>query len=237
VLRWIKEMRGDLELTGTDLAPVLPPSPTGITVEPGVAMEDLPFADASFDAVVSQFGFEYGDTAQIAAEIAAVLKEAGQVGLMVHRGDGPILEHNQVRRDEINWALDEASVMASTSEILSRTNNVQEVVDHVAAIVAKAEAKLGNASPGWEISEAVRRSVIMGARYGKASITETMQAIEEQARNEVGRSNSLEEACTIADNRDAIVTAFSHHGIQLKATDAICEPSGRAFADFLTFAR
>lgn len=237
VLRWIKEMCGDLELTGTDLAPTLPPSPDGITVKAGVAMESLPFKDASFDAVVSQFGFEYGDVTKIAEQIGRVLRDQGHIGLMTHRGDGPILEHNQVRRAEINWALDEARVMASTAEILARTNNVQEVIDHVAVIVAKAETEFGTASPAWEITEAVRRSVIMGARSGKASVVATMQAIEEQARNEVGRISSLEGACTTADARDEIIAAFEQHQIKLTKVEAICEPSGRAFADFLTFAR
>lgn len=61
-------------------------------------MESLPFRDGEFAAVISQLGFEYGEVAKVAAEAARVLAPAGKVGLMVHRGDGPILEHSLARR-------------------------------------------------------------------------------------------------------------------------------------------
>ena len=92
VLAWIGAERSDLVLNGVDLAPTLPPPPPHVTLQGGVAMEDLPFPDHSQDAVTSRFGFEYGDTDRAAAEIARVLKPAGRIGLMMHRGDGPIAQ-------------------------------------------------------------------------------------------------------------------------------------------------
>ena len=41
VLRWMKEKRGDLSLTGIDLAPRLPPAPSGTETRGGIAMEDI----------------------------------------------------------------------------------------------------------------------------------------------------------------------------------------------------
>ena len=54
VLRWMKAARPDLALTGIDLAPQLPPPPAGISTQSGIAMEALPFDDASFDAVATE---------------------------------------------------------------------------------------------------------------------------------------------------------------------------------------
>ena len=118
VLRWMREERADLTLTGIDLAPALPPAPLGTETRGGVAMEDVPFADDSFDAVVSQFGFEYGESAKVAGEITRVLAPGGKVGLMVHRGDGPILEHNRTRARAIEWALGEVDVVNAVAKAL-----------------------------------------------------------------------------------------------------------------------
>ena len=46
---------------------------------------------------------------------------------------------------------------------------------------------------------------------------------------------SLGKACRTADARKTIETAFAAHGIELKETRALEEPSGRAIADFLRF--
>ena len=63
VMRWMLEARPDLHCSGVDLAPPRPPAKEGAKVHPGVAMEDLPFEAAAFDAVVSQFA--PGDSIQM----------------------------------------------------------------------------------------------------------------------------------------------------------------------------
>lgn len=53
----------------------------------GQAAEALPFADASFDMVVSQYGLEYTDLARSVPEILRVLAPAGKVRLLTHHAD------------------------------------------------------------------------------------------------------------------------------------------------------
>jgi len=122
VLRWMREARPDLDLVGVDLAPDLPAAPEGTRVTGGVAMEDVPEPDDSFDAIVSQFGFEYGDVPSVASEIVRMLRPGGRVGLMVHRGDGPILEHNITRRAAISWAITEKSACDVARTALTAPN-------------------------------------------------------------------------------------------------------------------
>lgn len=50
----------------------------------GVLAEELPFADHSFDLVVSQFGIEYSDLARSQAEAVRVLKPEGRIALLIH---------------------------------------------------------------------------------------------------------------------------------------------------------
>ena len=236
VLGWMQRERGDLGLTGIDLAPELPNPPAGTTTRGGIPMEELPFADREFSAVVSQFGFEYGQVAKVAAEIARVIAPGGKIGLMVHRGDGPILEHNQARRDAIDWVLGEQKLGTTMMAALESPQGGPQVAAQVAAAIGLLGArKFGDDSPGWEIPEAMRRAVLMGAPSGIPAIMATIQEIEIRARNELGRIASLARACATADQRDAIEDAFAAHGFALHRSDDVSEPSGRALASFLTF--
>ncbi len=235
VLMWMLVKRPDLKLTGVDLAPKLPSPPRGTEVHAGIAMENLPFDDNHFDAVTSQFGFEYGDTQLVADEIARVLKPGGKVGLIVHRGDGPILEHNRKRRNELLWALKEKAVARKVKSALKAGSRGIDRAEKLAGKVAQQGAdKFGEQSPAWEIPEAIRRSCMMGRRAGPESITETIGIIEGHAKNELGRIKSLAGACATADARKKITSAFAVHDLSLLGTDALCEPSGREFADFIT---
>lgn len=236
VLGWMRAARADLVLTGIDLAPALPAPPEGTETRGGVAMESLPFGDGEFAAVVSQFGFEYGEVARVAAEIARVLAPGGKVGLMVHRGDGPILEHNLARRAAIDWVLGEQQLGAILRQALDAPNGGPQVAAQVAAAIGLVGARrFGEDSPGWEIPEALRRAVLLGEQAGRDAILATVTEIEARAANEVGRIASLERACGIADNRETLVEAFAAQGFSPQATSDVCEPSGRALAAFLTF--
>jgi SAM-dependent methyltransferase len=236
VLGWMRAARADLVLTGIDLAPALPEPPEGTETRGGVAMESLPFGDGTFAAVVSQFGFEYGEVAKVAAEIARVLAPGGRVGLMVHRGDGPILEHNLARRAAIDWVLGEQQLGAILRQALDAPNGGPQVAAQVAAAIGLVGARrFGEDSPGWEIPEALRRAVLMGEQAGRDAILATITEIEARAANEVGRIASLERACGVADNRETLAEAFASQGLAPQATSDVREPSGRALAAFLTF--
>lgn len=236
VLGWMRAARADLVLTGIDLAPALPAPPEDTETRGGVAMENLPFGDGTFAAVVSQFGFEYGEVAKVAAEIARVLAPGGKVGLMVHRGDGPILEHNLARRAAIDWVLGEQQLGAILRQALDAPNGGPQVAAQVAAAIGLVGARrFGEDSPGWEIPEALRRAVLMGEQAGRDAILATITEIEARAANEVGRIASLERACGVADNRETLAEAFASQGLAPQTTSDVREPSGRALAAFLTF--
>ena len=64
-------------------------------------MESMPFADASFDGGVSQFGIEYADVSGAAAELARVLKPRAPVAFVVHHSASPIPAHNRRRRSAL----------------------------------------------------------------------------------------------------------------------------------------
>lgn len=235
VLAWIASGRSDLALTGVDLAPTLPPPPPNVALRTGIAMEALPFADGSQDAVTSQFGFEYGDTARTAAEIARVLKPEGKIGLMMHRGDGPIVAHNRIRREQLIWALRTKAIVARTREAIAGGADLANAEPYASATAVEGHERFGQSSPAWEIPEAVRRTLMMGARAGHQFVRDTLDAIEAQAGNEIGRIDALIRASTVADDRETIADRFGAADISLIETRPLRTTTGEPFADFLTF--
>ncbi|WP_165843978.1 methyltransferase domain-containing protein [Phenylobacterium kunshanense] len=73
----------DLGPSGGDVAP-------GLRLIGGVALERLPFDDASFDGAASQFGIEYADTRLALGELARVLKSGGRARLLVHSTESAV---------------------------------------------------------------------------------------------------------------------------------------------------
>lgn len=91
--------RRDLRVTGVDFA-LLPAAPAAnITLLHDTPMESLPFDDASFDAAISQFGFEYGRAHKIARQMARVLKPGARFSFIVHHAGGTVVAANRARLD------------------------------------------------------------------------------------------------------------------------------------------
>lgn len=234
VMSWMLKNRRDLKFLGVDMAPQLPPAPKGTKTKAGVAMESLPLPKEKFDGVVSQFGFEYGDLEKASAEIARVLKPNGIVGLITHRIDGPILSHNLARREQIGWALTEQDLITIAKRSLQlRASGLQTVSPKLASAPAEGARLFGEGSAAWEIPEAIRRTMIMGARDHPTNVAQMLDTIAERARNEMGRIASLEAACQqTADDLD-FQAALAKGGLsQVSVTPLVEQMSSKPFADF-----
>lgn len=64
----------------------------------GVAMEHLPFADAGFDLVASQFGFEYAEREPALAEALRVCRERGRIALVMHHAGSVLVDVGRAER-------------------------------------------------------------------------------------------------------------------------------------------
>jgi ubiquinone/menaquinone biosynthesis C-methylase UbiE len=94
---WMLRARPDLHVTGIDMASIQRKLHPKLELLADTPMEDLPFTDQRFGAVVSQFGFEYSRRGAAAREIARVLKSAGAMSLLVHHSASPVLVSNRAR--------------------------------------------------------------------------------------------------------------------------------------------
>ena len=88
--RELLSWRPDLSITGIDIAAILSSPDPRIQLLPDTPMESLPFADRTFGAAVSQFGYEYGRTGEAAKEVARVLAPGAPLSFLVHHSESPI---------------------------------------------------------------------------------------------------------------------------------------------------
>jgi SAM-dependent methyltransferase len=238
VMGWLVSARRDLKPVGIDLAPTLPTPPKGCRSVGGVAMEAVPFKDATYDAVVSRFGVEYGDVPRVVAEIARVVRPGGKVGLITHKFDGAIMEHNRRRREGLQWALHDKAVIGSARAGLALRRIGLAVPPAIAAAPAEARARFGAQSSAWEICEAVVQTLTLGRNADDAHLLETLLTLENKARNEIGRIDSLESACERIKDADALEARFASHGLRLADRKQLhVAPGEPPFADAWTLQR
>ncbi len=97
VARLLLDARHDVSLTGIDFARIPFTLHRDVELLSDTAMECLPFAEGSFGAVVSQFGYEYSQMEQAAREMARVLAADAKFSLLVHHADSSIVATNRSR--------------------------------------------------------------------------------------------------------------------------------------------
>ncbi|MCB2065711.1 MAG: class I SAM-dependent methyltransferase [Erythrobacter sp.] len=235
VMAHLLRVRRDLRPTGIDQASELPPPPRGAKVRTGVLMSDLPFPDASFAAVTSQFAFEYGDLVPAAAELVRVLKPGGQVAMIVHRSDGPIVAHNRARRRQIAWAIEEWDLpgAARRSLQLKASMGIAKLPPEIANGPEEGARLFGPASAAWEIAEALRQALVLGTHEPLSKTAGVIERIAAQAAAEIGRIASLEMAAMAAGTGERIAEVLEAAGLTLLASQALHD--GRAQAPFATF--
>lgn len=99
--------RGDMHVTGVDFAKVPLRLQPHFELLSDTAMESLPFADGSFAAATSQFGFEYADTERAAMEMARVLASRAPFSFLVHHAGSSIVAAERARLAALRTLLDQ----------------------------------------------------------------------------------------------------------------------------------
>ena len=220
VLRMLAEMRRDLALTGVDSAPTLPRASSGIKLRPNVPVEKLPFSAASFDAVTSQFGYEYGDTARAAGELARVLKPSGRLLLIVHRSEGPIVAHNLPRRDALAWALAPGGWFDKAKALVAaRTAAPLPTPPGFRTAAAEAERLFPGQSAGGEFMQALLQTLELGRTRSASEAVGVLRELERRARNEIARIEALGRAA-----RDQ--GGIAELGEELRDAGLVIDPPG-----------
>lgn len=91
VVRRAHALSRRFSITGVDLADlsVVGTTLSGVQLVGNTDLSRLPFADATFDAVTSQFGIEYAELAAATREAVRVLAPGGRGCFVLHHADSP----------------------------------------------------------------------------------------------------------------------------------------------------
>lgn len=125
----IAELCTDLpEVDAVDLAEVHPEWHAGlpdsrrarIRFHAGIAAESLPFADASFDLITSQYGIEYSDLARSLAEVRRVAHPQARLAFVLHHGDALPVRIGRAEIDHLAFLQGNDGLMAAARGFLPR---------------------------------------------------------------------------------------------------------------------
>ena len=88
-------------------------------------MEELPFADSAFDAVISQFGFEYGEMGKSAQEVARVLKPNGVISMLAMPASAGVVESAGKKVKQSKYLLTESKIFDVALVVAQALHNVE----------------------------------------------------------------------------------------------------------------
>ena len=198
-------VRRDLELTGVDNAPALPRPHKGMRLLADVAAEQLPFGDGRFDAIVSQFGFEYADTTRAAAEAGRVLRAGGAIHMIVHHRDGPIVEHNRARREALLWAAGERDLIGRAKALVAaRRVAPLPTPEAFRAAILEARTRFGPGAGADELGEAVWQTLEGGRGRHPTEVGDRLDTLARRADAEIVRIGALLDAARDQDGISAL---------------------------------
>lgn len=239
VLGKMSSARPDLKLIGVDSSPSLPPAPRGMTLRSRVEMERLPFPDASFDAAVSQFGWEYADTSAAAPEIGRVLRPSGKLQLIVHHRSGPIVAHNMPRRESLAWASSPDRYLEKARALVRARARAQLATpEFFREGPQEARRRYPSEAVATEFLAAILETLELGRAAPPSESLEVLRALEERAGNEIARIDALDRAACDADDIETILGELGAGGVETAAPREIFEANAQQpFAWLLTGSR
>lgn len=216
VLAVLRAARRDLALTGVDAAPRLPRPAGGITFRAGVAIERLPFSDARFAAVTSQFGIEYADPEPAAGELARVLRSGGRCQLVVHHAESPVVRHNLARLAALRWASLDSGLLAK-ARAFARSRQALALPTPAAFGEAIGEAR--QRFPEQSVAAEFLTGVVQVLDSGRFAPAERTAALLDdlgaRSADEISRLEDLARA--VCDNAriEGLASALRTHGLRV----------------------
>ena len=188
VLRWLREVRPDLDLTGVDLADPLPPPPPGSVTNGRRGDGAFAFPRRQLRRRRQPVRVRIWRARRGRSRGRARAPPGGTANLITHHADGPIVAHNRARAAGLAWVLDDAAMGAHAHALSAESRHAIEQGPRLAA------ARFGAGSAGWQLAEAIARVVRDGGTPLDARAIAMLDQLERMARGEISRIAALEQA-------------------------------------------
>jgi ubiquinone/menaquinone biosynthesis C-methylase UbiE len=213
--RMLLAARDDVQVTGIDAAKVPGSKLPQMRLLSETDMESLPFDDGSFDAVVSQFGYEYSHTTDSAREVARVLAPGASLSFLVHHSQSAVVNANRERHGAV------VAFLAPTMRSSFCAGDATDFNSRIALLVERYPddaliAQLAHALPsrlGWMMDRRVS----------------TWESLEEALAPEMCFSKSLDACCVDPSRIDAWVEPL-RTACNLLPITILREPDGTPIA-------
>lgn len=100
-----------------------------IEFRPSTPIESLPWPDASFDSVVSQYGIEYSDLSQSIPELTRIVAPAGRARLILHAAEGAVVQRSKRAIAEIDFLLRDVDLADKAQRCLRAVAEIERNMD------------------------------------------------------------------------------------------------------------
>jgi hypothetical protein len=229
VMGWLLERRGDLKPTGIDYAQRLPAPPRGSRVRAGISIEKVPMPDASFDAITSQFGFEYGNIDAASRELVRLIRPKGRFRLLVHHSSGPIVSHNVMRAEGLKWASGQSGAIANARNLVAaRAIANMATPTSFRELVSEARTRFGPGSGAEEFATALLQTLEASRGAPPAQVLSTIAELEQLAADEIARIEALSNAAADTKKIERIVARLGEAGASVDPVREVSDRDGAA---------
>lgn len=227
VARLAREADRGFAITGVDFATAIKPI-DGVNLVLGTPAEDLPFADASFDVVVSQYGFEYADQERAALELVRVLAPGGTAALIVHASEGPPVQ-------DITGRLARARRMLQPggfADLLLRLADAPvagaatQTLFEAAEAARLAENRADHDDTTRRVLAILSDAFFLRRRLGAEHVRRETTAISDELKQYVQRLEAMTRAARSAPQAEALAGIFVARGFTAQPVQAAKAPNG-----------
>lgn len=186
---------------------------------------ELPYEDASFELVVSQFGIEYAGRDAF-AEAARIVGRGGQLSALVHIRDGYVDSRNKAQLDEAELAqrIDfiERSIDLTNRAFSGNQSLLERTEKDYLPIITEMDAAIGRCPRGVHAALLVGFKQLYENRqqYRKADIVSWLQQMDGELKKNLDRLSRMRAAAMSEQDLDAI-----KHGLEAAGlTDVTAVP-------------
>lgn len=188
------ESRKDLRVTGTDLASIRPQAFVSrdkaklgkIRFLSKTPAEQLPLAEGSFDAIVSQYGIEYSDMERSVPEAVRVLAPGGRLRFACHAAEGSVVAKTKQAIVDADFLLDEVGLIGRAGDCFAAILDVERGRAAGPFAQAAAQAKYAAFRDGLKAvaersASAADADMLASVHRSLTELFEQRQAIDEAA--------------------------------------------------------